>query len=64
MTYTHVIDALKDMKKFDHEVWYDDDLDRVLDCAIVLVSKMKRIHKVVNDPNGTLYNVKLIVMEE
>jgi len=64
MTYTHVIDTLKDMKKFDHEEWYDDDLDRVLDCAIVLVSKMKRIHNVIKNPNGTLAEVKDIVMEE
>lgn len=65
MTYTHVIDTLKDMKKYDHvKIWYDDDLDRVLDCAIVLVSKMKRIHNVIKNPNGSLAEVKDIVLEE
>ena len=64
MTYTHVIDTLKDMKKLYSEDWYDDDIDRVLDCAIVLVSKMKRIHNVIKNPNGSLADVKDIVMEE
>jgi len=64
MTYTHVIDTLKDMKNLYSEDWYDGDIDRVLDCAIVLVSKMKRIHNVIKNPNGSLADVKDIVMEE
>lgn len=64
MTYSHVIAKLKYMKEFDHEDWYDDDLDRVFDCALVLVSKMKRIHHVIRKSNGSLAEVKDIVMEE
>lgn len=60
MTYTHVIDTLKDVK----ESLQNDDMARTLDCAIVLVSKMKRIHNVVKNQNGTLAEVKDIVMEE
>lgn len=60
MTYTHVIDTLKDVK----ESLQNDDMARTLDCAIVLVSKMKRIHNVVKNPNGSLAEVKDIVMEE
>ena len=60
MTYTHVLDTLKDVK----ESLQNDDMARTLDCAIVLVSKMKRIHNVVKNPNGSLAEVKDIVMEE
>lgn len=60
MTYTHVIDTLKDVK----ESLQNDDMARTLDCAIVLVSKMKRIHNVVKNPNGSLAEVKDIVLEE
>lgn len=60
MTYTHVIDTLKDVK----ESLQNDDMARTLDCAIVLVSKMKRIHNIVKNPNGSLAEVKDIVMEE